>query len=279
MMVGEVGDGGQAAIDIMAAYTEGCERLHMCYSFEMLSPEFTARHFRRVIEGVREGSPHGHSCWSFSNHDVIRHASRWAAHGKDTASLARQAIAMLASFPGTLCIYQGEELGQTETELVYEELTDPPALRFWPEIKGRDGCRTPMVWERDAPNAGFSEVKPWLPVKPEQAGRAVDGEAADPGSVLNAYREVLGFRRQQPALRWGDVAFIDLPEPLLAFTRAVDGQAVTCVFNLSKEPAELKLAAPSTLLGTSEAVLKSGSLHLPANGFAWLAGEGLGLSV
>lgn len=279
MMVGEVGDGGQAAIDIMAAYTEGTDRLHMCYSFEMLSPEFTAAHFRRAIEGVREAAPHSHSCWSFSNHDVIRHATRWAPHGAERGALAQQAIAMLSSFPGTLCIYQGEELGQTETELVYEELTDPPALRFWPEIKGRDGCRTPMVWENSAPNAGFSQAKPWLPVKAAQAAQAVDTEASDPGSVLNAYKAVLGFRRQQPALRWGGIDFIDLPEPILAFTRGLDGQAVTCVFNLSKQPKTLRLAAPSTLLGGSAAVLKPGSLELPANGFAWLAGEGLGLSL
>ena len=54
---------------------------------------------------------------------------------------------MLVSFEGTICIYQGEELGQTETDILWEELTDPPGFRFWPEYKGRDGCRTPMVWD------------------------------------------------------------------------------------------------------------------------------------
>ncbi|MBD9528593.1 alpha-glucosidase family protein [Paracoccus sp. PAR01] len=270
MMVGEVGDGGQAAIDIMAEYTAGSGRLHMCYSFEMLSPEFTAKHFRRVIEGVRDGAPDGHSCWSFSNHDVVRHVTRWAEYGVGSSELAQQAIAMLVSFPGTICLYQGEELGQTETELLYEELTDPQALRFWPEIRGRDGCRTPMVWEKSAPNAGFSTARPWLPVKPEQAARAVDTQSADPDSVLSAYRATLAFRRSQPALRWGEIEFIRTREPLLAFRRRFEGQEVTCVFNLSKMPAQFVAGEGTRLLGPSRATLDKKRLKLPGNGFAWL---------
>ncbi|MFV0385218.1 alpha-glucosidase [Paracoccus sp. (in: a-proteobacteria)] len=272
MMVGEVGDGGQTAIDIMAEYTAGEGRLHMCYSFEMLSPEFTAAHFRKTIEGVQNGAPDGHSCWSFSNHDVMRHVSRWAKHGQPDA-LARQAIAMLASFPGTICLYQGEELGQLETDLVYVELTDPPALRFWPEVKGRDGCRTPMVWDDRSPNAGFSTGKPWLPVKGPQAARAVSVQQADNDSVLASYRATLAFRKGQPALRWGEAAFLDLPEPLLGLRRNHDGQVLTSIFNLSKKPVTLTLTGKTALTGPSVATLAGKALTLPANGFAWLEGS------
>ncbi|MBK4217539.1 alpha glucosidase [Paracoccus caeni] len=272
MMVGEVGDGGETAIRIMGEYTAGDDRLHMCYSFEMLSPDFTAGHFRRTIEGVRKGAPDAHSCWSFSNHDVIRHVSRWAKNADDLDALSRQSVAMLASFPGTLCLYQGEELGQTETTLVYEELTDPPALRFWPEVKGRDGCRTPMVWD-ETTNAGFSAAKPWLPVKPEQAARAVSIEQADNDSVLAAYRATLAFRKDHPPLRWGDITFIDLPEPLLAFHRELDGKALTCIFNLSKEPCRVQVTGQTELIGPAHAVLTDNLLALPANGYAWLDGD------
>lgn len=272
MMVGEVGDGGQTAIDIMAEYTAGSDRLHMCYSFEMLSPEFTAAHFRRCIEGVQKGAPDGHSCWSFSNHDVIRHVTRWQDHADSPDALARQAAAMLLSFPGTICLYQGEELGQPETELVYEELTDPPALRFWPEVKGRDGCRTPMVWDADAPNAGFSAARPWLPVKPPQAGRAVSLQQSDNDSVLTAYRATLSFRKSQAPLRHGRTEFLDLPEPILAFRRTHDGESLTCVFNLSRTPRQLTVEGAAELSGPSRASLSVGRLDLPANGFAWLSG-------
>lgn len=272
MMVGEVGDGGQTAIDIMGDYTQGDDRLHMCYSFEMLSPDFTARHFRHTIEGVHDHAPDSHSCWSFSNHDVIRHVSRWADHAQSPEALARQAAAMLLSFPGTICLYQGEELGQTETTLVYEELTDPPALRFWPEVKGRDGCRTPMVWDQGEPHAGFSDAAPWLPVKDDQAVRAVAHQQNSNDSVLAAYRGTIAFRKTSDALRLGKTAFLDMPEPILAFRRDHDGQALTAVFNLSRTPLSVAVAGDTDLSGPVNATLEGGTLHLPANGFAWLTG-------
>ena len=255
----------------MAEYTAGNDRLHMCYSFEMLSPDFTAAHFRKTIEGVRKGAPDGHSCWSFSNHDVVRHVTRWAGHATDPDALARQSAAMLLSFPGAISLYQGEELGQTETDLVYAELTDPPALRFWPEVRGRDGCRTPMVWDRTQANAGFSTGIPWLPVKEPQAARAVAGQQADNDSVLAAYRAIIAFRKATPALRWGRTEFLELAEPILAFRRDHEGQAVTCVFNLSARPVRLKTDA-TALTGPSSAMLGEGILSLPANGFAWIEG-------
>ncbi len=163
-----------------------------------------------------------------------RHVTRWARPGEE-AALARLAIAILASLPGTICLYQGEELGQTETELTYEELTDPPGLRFWPDNKGRDGCRTPMVWDAAAPNAGFSTGRPWLPVKPPQAARAVEGQARDEASVLAAYRRTLAFRQARPEMRSGAAEFLDLPEPLLGIVRRADGAATLCLFNLGRE--------------------------------------------
>ena len=86
---------------------------------------------------------------------------------------ARQTAALLLSLRGSVCLYQGEELGLPEADILFEELTDPPGIRFWPEYKGRDGCRTPIPWdEGEAPN-GFTTGKPWLPVKPPHSALAV----------------------------------------------------------------------------------------------------------
>ncbi|PJN94364.1 alpha-glucosidase, partial [Amaricoccus sp. HAR-UPW-R2A-40] len=172
-MVGEMGE-SHHAIRMMGEYTTG-RRLHKCYSFEMLGDAYEAGHFRRQIEEFFSGAPGGWPTWAFSNHDVVRHATRWARHGASEDALAKQAAALLLSLQGSICVYQGEELGQTETDLAYDELTDPQGLRFWPENKGRDGCRTPMVWD-DAPNGGFSTGAPWLPVKAPQAARHVAGQ-------------------------------------------------------------------------------------------------------
>lgn len=266
-LVGEVGDAPHRALDIMRAYTSGGDKLHMAYSFDMLGPKFTPAHFRSRIEGFFAEAPDGWPSWSFSNHDVNRHVTRWAEHGTPDA-VARLAIAMLASFEGTIGLYQGEELGLSETELLYEELTDPPGLRFWPENKGRDGCRTPMVWDGSA-HAGFSTGKPWLPVKPPQAARNVAALEADPTSVLHHYRTVLAFRKASPALREGRTEFLDTPAPVLAFTRKAAGETLTCLFNLG--PGPVALPAP---LGTSvgpvlAAEVVEGTVTLGPNGAIW----------
>lgn len=274
MIVGEIADDGPRAIGLMADYTRGADRLHMAYSFEMLQPAFSAAHFRTGIETFLQGAPDGWPCWSFSNHDVMRHVSRWADHGADPDSLARQAAALLFSFPGTLGLYQGEELGQTQTTMEYHELTDPPALRFWPRETGRDGCRTPMVWDETRPNAGFSDGRPWLPVKPPQAARAVATQEATAGSILSAYRAIIRWRASRPELTRGRTAFLDLPEPILGLVRDHEGRTLTCLFNLGTDPVTLTLGGPASLAGPAHAILDGPALTLPANGFAYLAAAG-----
>jgi len=269
MMVGEVGEMGHRSIEIMGEYTAGNSRLHMAYSFAMLGPDFNAEHFRNCIEGFQRGAPDGHPYWSFSNHDVPRQVSRWADYAVSEDSMARFACAMLMSFEGTIGIYQGEELGQTETEMEFDELTDPPALRFWPSVKGRDGCRTPMVWEKDAPNAGFSTGKPWLPVKEPQAAKAVDQQQG-PDSILSYYKDMIAYRKNSPALSRGNTTFINLPEPLLAFTRHDDDETLTCIFNLSKDTHEVSMKAEAEIALGQAASIGGDTLKLEGNGFAYL---------
>jgi alpha-glucosidase len=278
MMVGEVGEMGHKSIEIMGEYTKGTGRLHMAYSFAMLGPDFTAEHFQTCIEGFQRGAPDGHPYWSFSNHDVPRQVSRWADYAVSEDAMARLTCAMLMAFEGTIGIYQGEELGQTETELVFEELTDPPAIRYWPAVKGRDGCRTPMVWEKDAPNAGFSDGTPWLPVKPPQAAKAVDGQADD--GIMAFYKATIALRKASAALSRGSTTFLALPEPVLAFTRTAEGETLTCVFNLSTETQRLGVSGTAEVAYANAAKLKGDGLVLDGNGFAYLrhdAGFALGV--
>ncbi|MEL6691098.1 MAG: alpha-amylase family glycosyl hydrolase, partial [Pseudomonadota bacterium] len=269
MVVGEISETGDKALELMGDYTAGADRLHMAYSFELLGPNFSAGHFRRNVEQFFAAAPDSWPCWSFSNHDCVRHVSRWEDHGASSDVLARQSIALLCALEGNVGLYQGEELGQLESEMEYHELTDPPGLRFWPEVKGRDGCRTPMVWEADAQNAGFSEATPWLPVKAPQRARSVDVQEAANDSVLHTYRETLAFRRASEALRRGRTTFLDAPEPVLAFRR---GEDLTCIFNLSPEPTVVRLSGAAEMTGPSAGTLEDGTLTLPGNGFAYLTG-------
>ena len=272
MLVGEVGE-SLRAVEVMADYTRGADRLHMAYSFDMLGPQFEPAHFRGKIESFFAGAPDGWPSWSFSNHDVIRHVTRWEQHGASPDALARLSAALLLAFEGTIGIYQGEELGQTETDIEYHELTDPPGFAFWPDYKGRDGCRTPMVWDHTDPQGGFTSGTPWLPVKPPQLSRAVSAHGA--GSVLETYRALLAFRHATPGLVSGRTRFVDTPDPVLAFWRGNGTGAVFCAFNLSPSPAALTLPPDLTgdvkLAGPAQAARIAGRvLHLGPNGFAYL---------
>ncbi|ASP52287.1 alpha-glucosidase family protein [Sinorhizobium meliloti] len=243
--VGEVGDGSRS-LQTVAAYTSGGDKLHMCYTFDLLGPEFTARHFRRCVENFQSTVTDGWVCWAFSNHDVMRHVSRFALREADRERVAKLAISLLASLRGTICLYQGEELGLPEAELAFEELRDPYGIRFWPAFAGRDGCRTPMVWERELSNAGFSAGTPWLPVRDGHRMLAVDAQEGVEGAVLEHYRQTLGFRRAQSARVDGDMVFLGTNQDLLVFTREKDDERLLFVFNLTQEPQTFHL--PTTLV-------------------------------
>ncbi|TIX41376.1 MAG: alpha-glucosidase, partial [Mesorhizobium sp.] len=136
--VGEVGD-SQRGLEVVAAYTAGGKRVHMCYSFDFLAPEkISAAKVRTVLEAFGKVASDGWSCWAFSNHDVMRPASRWAASEADPTAYLKLISALLMSLRGSVCLYQGEELGLGEADLSFEDLQDPYGIRFWPEFKGRD---------------------------------------------------------------------------------------------------------------------------------------------
>ena len=272
--VGEVGD-SHRSVPLMAEYTSGGDKLHMCYSFDFLGPEYTAAHFRTRIEQFFKAGKDGWPCWSFSNHDVPRHVTRWAPNSLNSSDLGRQAAALVLSLKGSVCLYQGEELGLPETDLLFEELTDPRGIRFWPEDKGRDGCRTPIPWDQgEAPN-GFTSGKPWLPLKPAQSALNVASQNADPDSMLAFYRRILAWRRIHDVLYDGDIAFFRVAEPVLAFRRFSQAGTMTCVFNLSAETHKVALTglpdgAPLDPM-SQNATLTRKTLSLGANGFAFLA--------
>lgn len=265
-MVGEIGD--DHAIKRMAEYTRKGKRLHMAYSFSMLSPRFGADYIRKTIEEHEATLGSGWPCWAFSNHDVERVASRWCADDADRAALSRVLVGLLCTLRGSVCIYQGEELGLPEADVPYERLQDPYGITFWPEFKGRDGCRTPMPWQGSAPHGGFSQVEPWLPVPGEHGRLAVDGQEAHAGSVLNHYRRFIRWRNAHEVLRTGSIRFVDAPEHCLAYIRQRGKDAMLVAVNLGGKPQEFDLSSYTVREvpdGHGFAFEHKGdSLHLPA---------------
>ena len=254
-----------------AEYT-GNTRLHMGYSFELLVDDFSAAYIRDTVSRLEAAMDDGWPCWAISNHDVPRAVSRWGGGGDD--AFAAQLVAMVCSLRGSVCLYQGEELGLTEAEVPFELLQDPYGKTFWPNFKGRDGCRTPLPWQ-DTDGGGFSTGTSWLPVPSEHSARSVAVQEADDDSVLQHVRTFLHWRRQHAALVRGGIRFLETPEPVLAFVREDEGQAVLVVFNLSAAQVQWSLpegfdATPLAGHGLREASLQAGIVSLPGRG-SWFA--------
>ena len=223
----------ETSLKTLAEYTQGNKRLQMGYNFELLADEFSVQHITDTVTELEHVIEEGWPCWAVSNHDVTRVVSRWGS-GRNEAQFAKLILALAASLRGTLCVFQGEELGYTEAEIEREQLQDPFGIEFWPEFKGRDGCRTPIAWDSQSPFAGFSNASAWLPIAEHHRLNSVERQNADAKSPLNFYRSFLAWRSRTAVLKYGEIAFHDSKdEDVLIFERILGDDKLLCIFNLA----------------------------------------------
>ncbi len=272
--VGEVGD-AQYGMQILKDYTSHNDRVHMCYTFDFLSPELpSAQRVAEVMQKFESEAGDSWICWAFSNHDVMRHATRWKIPKKYYAQHLKMLASLLMSMRGSVCLYQGEELGLPEADIPFERLVDPYGIAFWPKFKGRDGCRTPMVWDYDSEHAGFSTVEPWLPVSDVHKRLAVSQQAGDANSVLEHYRRALTFRAGCQPLIKGTLHDISVIGNVLSFLRTLDDESIYCGFNMGSERVRCEIDTDRQLKLMQghgfEAVLGEGILEIPPYSAAYV---------
>ena len=276
-LMGELaGEDGMALID---KYTAGDEKLHSCYSFDLLDWEGqNAPQIREVLARSTKALRPGRVTFAVSNHDVPRAASR-NGNANAVPEAARDSFAVTLtllnlSLNGSACLYQGEELGLPEAEVPFEALQDPWGRAFWPEFKGRDGARTPMPWQSDEAMAGFSSAaKSWLPIDPRHRVKAVDQQLTRPDSPLMQVRAFLAWRRDQKALHGGELKLLEGNEKLVAFERHSAGETCLCLFNFGEaQEVELPPGGWRRLFGEGEN-RGQGRFLLPACSQAFLAPE------
>lgn len=250
----------------------GPDQLHAAFSFDFTSSQvffpWNARWVQDKIE-ARESRFQAAGIWPttvMGNHDLPRPASRYCRGENDTQ--ARIAMTLLLTLRGTPFLYYGDEIGMRDITLRRSEILDPPGQKYWPIYKGRDGCRSPMQWNA-APNAGFSEGKPWLPIHPDFSQRNVAAQRQDPDSLLCLTQKLLSLRKTYPALSRGDLTFLTgLPAPVLAFLRQYGDQTVLVAANFSRSAAAFALPPGQweTLLASGKAtapgVLQAGQVQL-----------------
>lgn len=269
MTVGELAPG---SYDLMADYTRGQQRLHTAYAFDFLGAWPGVARMAEILSQWKEGVDDGWPSWAFSNHDVIRAATRWGeAIGAPTGRAAPLFLSLLLSLRGTIFLYEGEELGLPEADVPFEKLQDPWGINGWPATKGRDGCRTPMPWKNET-NAGFTKAKePWLPVDPRHRPLAAEVQDKLEQSTLHTARTLIALRHASQALSGGSFKVIDTTGKHFAFERQSDSERVLCIFNFTAEPMtrEIEQGVPS-VLWASDAVLSGGKLMMEPFGSAIL---------
>jgi alpha-glucosidase len=223
--------GGDHALGEMHAFTAGNARLNSAYGFDFLYADALTP---ELVAGAMRGWPEdaGWPTWAFENHDAPRAISRWvdAAH-RD--AFVRSKMLLLCSLRGSIILYQGEELGLPQVDVPFDRLQDPEAIANWPHTLSRDGARTPMPWSADAPNLGFSDVGPWLPLGDGHRALAVDRQSAEAGSLLAFTRECLALRSAYAALHHGKITVVEAGLQRLIFDRRNGGETLRCTFNLS----------------------------------------------
>ncbi|MDR0847939.1 MAG: glycoside hydrolase family 13 protein [Propionibacteriaceae bacterium] len=241
--------------------------LGQAFYFDIMHAGFNATKVRKVVEDVlgwaaESGSA---STWVLSNHDNVRHATRfglpdvvsddvWANFDRDRKWLlsggvdpvedvatglrrARALTTFLMALPGSMYLYQGEELGLREVaEIPPEDRQDPIFFHDGDNNVGRDGCRVPLPWTADGPSFGFGTGSAHLPQPGWFADYAVSVEAAESSSTLNLYRKALKLRSQLQGAE--ELEWADAPESVLHIVRPGGWHAV---INFTKEPQQIEV--------------------------------------
>lgn len=215
-------------------------RLHATYNFNLLAwAGLSVAQMKEAISNAVEAfNGTGRLTFAFSNHDVPRSGTRQLAPlglgPKDQEALQLLLLKLETCLIGSTCIYQGEELAFDDVQdIPIEQMQDPWGIEFAPTFLGRDTCRTPMVWNANASNGGFSSaIGTWLPIAKSHLERAGLDEAERKGSVYNEYSAFLKWRKQQSALMnantMTDIAGNDHQ---IVFERSSDTQTLRCCFD------------------------------------------------
>jgi alpha-glucosidase len=249
------------------------DTLHQIFNFDFLAAPWNAGDLRRIIDSTMIGLDPAPVTWALSNHDSPRVVSRLgggarrdgeAAPDRLAQGLARaRGLALLAqALPGSLYVYQGEELGLPDADIPPDRRQDPLWFRSGGQQVGRDGARVPLPWSGSQPPYGFGAPHTWLPQPDDWADLTVQAQERQPGSTLNLYRDGLRLRHAHPGLRPGQpLSWVDVAPDIVAFRRGAGFMSITNCGGASADlPAGSVLLSSQPLEGST----------IPADTTVWL---------
>ncbi|MGK5544141.1 glycoside hydrolase family 13 protein [Streptomyces sp. URMC 127] len=244
------------------------DELHQAFNFQFLTCDWDAAAMRAVIDEslaatLSVGAP---TTWVLSNHDVVRHTTRYGG-GERGLARARAAALLMLALPGSAYVYQGEELGLPEVvDLPDEVRQDPAFFRGDGQDGTRDGCRVPIPWSGETAPYGFGPGGSWLPQPEQWAELSVAAQSGDPRSTLELYRSALALRHELPGLGDGEMTWLEAPEGVLAFSRP----GLVCTLNAG--PREVGMPVPGRpVLATAALEFTGGTVRIPVDSCVWWA--------
>jgi alpha-glucosidase len=240
--VGEVGgiQEPEKLLEHAAEHVKYGKRLHMAYTFAMLTEKADLDYWLRIVEHTERVIGDGWPCWSLGNHDAVRLKTRFDCCGP-REGLQQTALLFLLSLRGTPILYYGEEIDMQEATLSREEIQDPFGIHFWPEFRGRDGCRTPFPWSSKTPNRGFNQgADPWLPLG---ENRPLNLAEQDPKGTLAVVREMIRLRRQYAALAQGSYKTLLKTGQAVLFERRHEAKCFWVAVNIGTQTRQLSLSS------------------------------------
>jgi alpha-glucosidase len=248
------------------------DELHTAFNFDFLACPWEPGPMRASIQSAlaSHAPVNAPATWVLANHDVTRTVTRYGRadtsfafetkrEGTPTDLVlgnrrARAAALLAMALPGSMYMYQGEELGLPEVENIPpERRQDPMWLRSGGVDPGRDGCRVPLPWSGQVPPFGFSpngNAPLWLDQPDDWAPLSVEAQTDDPASMLNLYRVGLRIRREAPWGAGAELSWLNHGDDVIAFAR---GGRFLCIANLGSQPVELP-AGTEVLVGSAELV-------------------------
>ncbi|MBS6645021.1 MAG: alpha-glucosidase [Clostridiaceae bacterium] len=260
MVVGETGNVDAAiAIDYVK---EENEEIDMVFHFEIAKNPVLVdtqgykevqRRWYHVVE------QNGWITQYLSNHDTPRQVSRF---GNDTIyryESATMLATLLHTHPGTVYIYQGEELGMTNVdfpsieyynekytvgkyETMVESGKDPREALDSLKMMSRDNARTPMQWT-SGQEAGFTEGTPWMHLNPRYREINAEYEEKNEKSVLNYYKILTSMRKKHPVMVYGTYEQMNQDDPdLIIYTRTYEGEKWLVAVNYSEQERRAELS-------------------------------------
>lgn len=240
------------------------DELHLAFQPRLMSTEFDADPVRAAIDqtlGAVTGVGAAAS-WALSGPDAVRHPTRYG--GGELGMRRARAMALVElALPGSVFLYNGEELGLPDLDLPDWALRDPIWEKSGHTQRGRDGARVPIPWEGTTPPYGFTEGQDtWLPMPLEWANTTVEAQLEDPGSMLSLYRQAIELRQKHPALRGATLEWYGAPPNCFAFRRK--GGGLICALNTSGSL--VPLPAGEILLSSSPLV----EGQLPPDTAVWM---------